>query len=328
MGHPPTISRRTALAATLGALSVPAWAQGSGYPSKPIRLIVPTPPGGGADALARVIGQRLSEQMKQPFVIENRPGAAGNTAAEQVARMAPDGYNLFIGAIAPLAISPSLYKSLPYDPIKDFTPISRGVLLSNILVVHPSVPANNVRELIALAKAKPGTINYSSSGTATAGHLAGELFAAMTGTNIVHVPYKGGGPAMNDLIAGHVQISFASPPSALPQVKAGKLRVLGVTTEAREPSMPDVPTIAESGVPGFVANNWYCFVGPAGMPHDIVERLNKELRLAMQDPAVQANMHTNGMLPDPSTPEELGRFIQSEMDKWGKIVRARDLKPD
>lgn len=324
----PVMNRRTAVAATLAGMAPQAWSQAEPYPSRPLKIIVPTPPGGGADTLARVVGQRLSETMKQPVVIENRPGAAGNNAAEQVKRMAPDGYTIFIGAIAILAISPSLYKSLPFDPVKDFTPISMGVILSNVLVAHPSLPANNVRELIALAKAKPGTINFSSSGNATSGHLAGELFGAMTGTKLVHVPYKGGGPSIADLIAGHVQISFASPPSALPHVKAGKLKVLGVTTETRQAAMPDVPTIAESGVPGFAANNWYCFVGPAGIPREIVARLNQEIRAAMADPGVQASMAAQGMVPEPSTPEALTQIIVSEMDKWGKVIRAGNFTAD
>jgi tripartite-type tricarboxylate transporter receptor subunit TctC len=324
----PVISRRTAVAATLASMTSPGWAQAEAYPSRPIKIIVPTPPGGGADALARLVGQRLSETMKTPVVIENRPGAAGNTAAEQVKRMAPDGYTIFIGAIAILAISPTLYKSLPFDPIKDFTPISMGVILSNILVANPSLPANNVRELIALAKSKPGSINFSSSGNATSGHLAGELFGAMTGTKLVHVPYKGGGPSIADLIAGHVQISFASPPSALPQVKAGKLKALGVTTETRQAIMPDIPTVAEAGVPGFAANNWYCFVGPAGMPKEIVARLNQEIRNAMADPTVQTSMATHGMVPEPSTPEGLTQIIVSEIDKWGKVIRAGNFTAD
>ena len=321
------LNRRQALSLTLGGLSVPSWAQNTRYPNKPIRLIVPTPPGGGADALARVVGQRMSEILGQPVVIENRPGVAGNLAAEPVMRMAPDGYNLFIGAIAILAISPVLYESLPFNAMKDFTHISMGVVLSNILVVHPSLPANSVKELIALAKAKPGAINFSSSGNATAGHLAGELFGAMTETNIVHVPYKGGGPALADLVAGHVQISFASPPSALPLVKAGKLKILGVTTDKRQPGMPDVPTIDEAGVPGYSANNWYCFIGPAGMPKDIVTLLNRELRNAMLDPKVMNTLVGQGMVPEPSSPEELTNFIGKETEKWGKIVRARNIKP-
>ena len=326
--NPAHMTRRTALAGALAALAVPVGAQTGAYPNRPVRIIVPTPPGGGADALARVIGQRLSEQMKQPFVIDNRPGAAGINAGEQVARMPPDGYNLLIGAIAFLGVAPSLYKSLPYDPIKDFTHICGGVALSNVLVVNPALPVKNVRELIAYAKANPGKINFSSAGNATAGHLAGELFGQMTGTQLVHVPYRGGGPAISDLMAGHVQISFASPPSALPLVKAGKLRALAVTTETRLPALPDLPTVAEAGVPGFVATNWYSFVGPAGIPADIVARLNQEIRLAMQDSGVLTTMAAQGMTPDPSSPEQLSNFVKAEIDKWGKIVRASNIKAD
>lgn len=321
------ISRRSALVRALAVLAAPAGAQASAYPNRPVRLVVPTPPGGGADALARVIGNRLSGQMSQPFVVDNRPGAAGVTAGDLVAHMPSDGYSLLIGAISFLAVAPSLYKSLPYDPIKDFTPLSRGVLLSNVLVVHPSLPVNNVRELIALAKAKPGAINFCSAGNATAGHLAGELFARMTGTKLVHVPYRGGGPAMADLVAGMVQISFASPPSALPLIRAGKLRALAVTTEQRLSTMPDLPTVAEAGVPGFVANNWYCFVGPAGMPSDIVARLNHELHVALRDPTVLTTLGNEGMTVDPSSPEELTRFMRAEIAKWAEVVRAGNITP-
>jgi tripartite-type tricarboxylate transporter receptor subunit TctC len=319
--------KRRRLAAWLlvaGAACAPfaAHAQAGPYPNHAIRLIVPTAPGGGADALARTVGKRLSEQLGQTVLIENRPGAGGNTAADYVAHQPGDGYTLFIGAIATLAISPTLVKGLPYDPIKDFTPITMGVLLSNILVAHPSVPANNVRELIALAAAKPGSINFGSSGIGTSGHLAGELFAQMAHVQMTHVPYKGGGPAMNDLLAGQVQISFASPPSALPFIKAGRLKALGVSTDYRQAALPDVPTIAESGLPGFVANNWYCFVASPGTPRDIVDRLNLEIRKAMAVPDVKAVLATQGMDPAPGTPEELTAFIKSEIDKWAKIIRA------
>jgi tripartite-type tricarboxylate transporter receptor subunit TctC len=307
-----------------GALSwhAPLHAQGAPYPNRPLHLIVPTAPGGGADALARTLGKRLSEALGQPVLIENRPGAGGNTAADFVAHQPGDGYTLFIGAIAPLAISPSLYKNLPYDPIKDFAPITMAVLLSNILVAHPSLPANNVKELIALAAAKPGAINFASSGNATSGHLAGELFATMAHVQMTHIPYKGGGPAMNDLLAGQVQISFASPPSALPFIRAGRLKALGVSTDYRQAALPDVPTIAESGLPGFVANNWYCFVASPGTPRPIVDRLNSEIHKAMAEPEVKALLATQGFDPVPGTPEALTAFIKSEMEKWGKIIRA------
>jgi tripartite-type tricarboxylate transporter receptor subunit TctC len=319
-------TRRSAVVATLGGLTLPARAQSEPYPSRPLKIIVPTPPGGGADAFARVIGARLGEQMKATVIIENRPGAAGNAAAEQVKRMAPDGYTLFIGAIAILAISPSLYKNLPFDPLKDFSPITMGVVLSNLLVAHPSLPAHNVRELIALAKARPGVINYSSSGNATAGHLAGELFAALTDTQLVHVPYKGGGPAMVDLIAGHVQISFASPPSALPHVKTGKLKVLGVTTDKRQASMPEVPTIAEAGVPGYAASTWYGAMLPTGTPREIVLRLNAEINKVLQLADVRDRLLGLGAVTIGGTPEAFGQLIATDIAKFAKVVKAANMQ--
>ena len=305
-----------------------AIAQTGPWPTRAIQLIVPTPPAGGADFLARAVARRLGEGLGQPVVIENRPGAAGNMAAEMVARQPPDGYTLFIGAIAPLAISPTLYKTLPYDPVRDFAPIAMGVVLSNILVAHPTLPAANVKELLALARAKPGTINYSSSGNATAGHLAGALFTRMGNVNMVHIPYKGGGPSIIDLLAGQVQISFASPPSVMQHVRSGKLKALGVTTDYRLAALPNVPTIAESGLPGFTANNWYCFVGPAGMPKEIVARLNQELRKALAAPETRAVLVEQGMDPAPGTPEELGAAIKSEIAKWGEIIRAGKFVPE
>jgi tripartite-type tricarboxylate transporter receptor subunit TctC len=315
------IDRRGASLALL-SLTVPAaWAQAGAYPSRPVKLIVPTPPGGGADALARLVGKKLGDLLGQPVVIENRAGAAGNLAAEQVARMAPDGYTIFVGAIA-MAVSPALYKQINYDFNKDFTPLTQGVLMSNVLVAHPSLPANNVRELMALAKAQPGTIAYASSGTATSGHLAGELFALAAGVKMLHVPYKGGGPAMNDVLAGVVPISFASPPSAMAFIKSGRLKALGVTTTYRQSALPQVPTIDESGLPGFSANNWYCFLAPLGLPKDIAAMLSRDLRKVLSEPDTAAALAVHGMDPAPGTPEELAAFMKSETEKWGALVRA------
>jgi tripartite-type tricarboxylate transporter receptor subunit TctC len=318
------LTRREAAIALAALAGSPAWSQPATYPNRPIKLIVPTPPGGGADALGRLIGKRLGEALGQSIVVENRAGAAGNLAAEQVARMPADGYTIFIGAIA-MAVSPALYKQINYDFLKDFTPLTQGVIMSNVLVAHPSVPANNVRELIALAKAQPGTIAYASSGTATSGHLAGELFASQAGVKLVHVPYKGGGPAMNDVLGGAVPISFASPPSALAFIKSGKLKALGVTTTYRQAALPQVPTIAESGLPGFSANNWYCFLAPAGLPKDIAATLSRELRNALAAPDTASALAIHGMDPAPSTPEELLAFMKSETDKWGALVRATKM---
>lgn len=310
------------------AVALAAAAQSPAYPNRPVLLVVPTPPGGGADFLARSVAKKVGEGLGQPLVIENRPGAGGNMAAEMVARQPPDGYTLFVGAIAPLAISPTLYKSLPYDPTRDFAPITMGVVLSNILVAHPTLAANTVGELLALARSKPGTINYSSSGNASAGHLAGALFSKMGGVSMVHIPYKGGGPSIIDLLAGQVQISFASPPSVMQHIKSGKLKPLGVTTEYRLAALPNVPAIAESGLPGFAANNWYCFVAPAGTPQEIVARLNVELRRAMGVPDIRSALVEQGMDPIPGTPEELGMLIRTEIAKWGEIIRAGKFTAD
>lgn len=321
------INRRKAMLIGGLGLTNRAWSEPSAYPLKPIKIIVPTPPGGGADYLARLIGQKLSARLSQSIVIENRPGAAGDTAAEQVSKMPGDGYTIFIGAIAILALSPFLYKNLPFDPVKDFTHISKGVNLSNLLVAHPALPVNNVKELIAYAQSKPGLINYSSSGNATAGHLAGVLFASMTNTEMVHIPYKGGGPAMNDLIAGHVQISFASPPSAMPYVKNGRLKVLGVTSDVRQVHLPGIATIAET-VPGFSASNWYCFVAPPNLPKDILDKLNAEIRSSLLESSVAANLISQGMIPEPSSPEELTQFIVAEMNKWGPVIKRARISVD
>lgn len=319
-----TFNRRQAAMAIAALAGTPAWPQAGPYPSRPVKIIVPTPPGGGADALARLIGKKLGDALGQNVVVENRAGAAGNLAAEQVARMPPDGYAIFVGAIA-MAVSPALYKQVNYDFLKDFTPLTQGVLMSNVLVAHPSMPANNVRELIALAKQQPGTVSYASSGTATSGHLAGELFAAQAGVKMVHVPYKGGGPAMNDVLAGVVPISFASPPSAMAFIKSGKLKALGVTTTYRQTVLPQVPTIDESGLPGFSANNWYCFLAPAGLPREIAATLSRELRKALSSPDTAAALTIHGMDPAPSSPEELLAFMKSETDKWGALVRATKM---
>jgi len=321
------INRRKALVISGFGMADHSWSQSMAYPTKPIKIIVPTPPGGGADYLARLIGQKLSTRLSQAVLIENRPGAAGDTAAEQVSKMAGDGYTIFIGAIAILALSPFLYKNLPFDSVKDFTQITKGVSLSNLLVAHPSLPVNNVKELIAYALANPGAINYSSSGNATAGHLAGVLFSTMTNTDMVHIPYKGGGPAMNDLIAGHVQISFASPPSAMPYVKNGRLKVLAVSSENRQSNLLGIPTIAET-VPGFSASNWYCFIAPPNLPKEILDKLNAEIRLCLQDSTISSNLVSQGMIPEPSSPEDLTQFIVSEMNKWGPVIKRARISVD
>ena len=309
----------------LGVMLTSSVALAHAYPSKPIRLIVPTPPGGGADIATRIIAKKLSENIGQPVLIENRSGAGGNVSAEYVAKQPPDGYTLYMGAIGPFAISPSLYKSLPYDPLRDFAPITMSVVMSNILVSHPSVPARTVRELIELARAKPGTLNYGSAGNGTAGHLAGELFASMAGVELVHVPYKGGGPAMVDLLAGQIQLIFASAPSALPHVKSGKLRAFAVTTPAHSSVLPDLPTISEAALPGYEATNWYCFVAPAKTPIEIITKLNQEFRKALTHPETKEALAVQGLEPSPTTPEALTAYIKADMARWAKVVRERGI---
>jgi tripartite-type tricarboxylate transporter receptor subunit TctC len=316
------------LATAAAAVSFSAFAQSSAYPSKPIRLIVPAAPGGGTDILGRLVGQKLSENFGQSVVIENRGGAGGVIAAEYVARMPPDGHTVLIADIRTFGLAPSLYKSLPYDPIRNFSPITGGVDVTNVLVVNPSVPAKTIKEFLAYAKSKPGILNYSSSGKGSGAHMAGELFALKGGVDITHVAYKGGGPAVADLVAGHVQFSFATAPSVLPLIQAGKLRALGVTTLKRFPGLPDVPTISEALIPGYEASNWYSFVVPANTPKEIVARLNTEIRKVMADPEVMKTLLAQGMEPTPSSPEELDAYIKSEITKWAEVVKLRGIKPE
>jgi len=313
------------LALAFGVSLAAAQPAPAGYPSRPIRILVPTPPGGGADTATRLIAKRMSETIGQPVLVENRPGAGGNVAAEYVARAPADGYTIYMGAIGPMAISPGLYRSLPFDPVRDFVPITMSVVLSNILVAHPSVPARDVRELIAYARSKPGALNYGSSGNATAGHLAGELFNALAGVELVHVPYKGGGPAMADLLAGQIQLIFASAPSAIPHIKAGRLHAIGVTTLARQAYAPDIPTLAEGGLAGFDANNWYCFVAPSATPPGVVRILNREFRSALGHPPLREAMLAQGLEPAGGSPEELAAYMRAEMEKWGRLIRARRI---
>jgi tripartite-type tricarboxylate transporter receptor subunit TctC len=298
------------------------------YPSKPIRMIVGFAAGGGTDTTARAIAQKMSAAMGEQVVVDNRPGAAGNVATELVVRGPADGYTILMGTIAALAINPTLYGNLAFDPIKDLAPVSQAVNSSNILVVHPSVQAKSVQELIALAKAKPGTLNYGSSGIGGTGHLAGVLFDELAGTKMTHVPYKGGGPAMIELVGGQVQLVFATPPTAVPQIKSGKIRGLAVTTLKRSSVMPDLPTISESGLKGYDANNWYGVVVPVKTPKPIVTRLNTEIVKALNAPDLKELFFTQGLDPAPSTPEQFGAYIKSELGKWAKVIKASGAKAD
>ncbi len=319
---------RVLLALAAGALSVTAFAQVAAFPSKPIRIIVPSSAGGGIDILARLVGKKLSEDVGQPVIVENKGGGGGVVGTEQAARMPPDGYSVLIGPIASFALAPSLYKSLSYDPVRDFAPITKGVVVTNVLVVHPSLPAQTAREFLALVKAKPGALNCGTAGYGSAGHLAGELFSLMAGIEFTQVPYKGGGPAVADLVAGHVQFNFATVPSALAFINAGKLRALGVTTPTRFPALPNVPTLSEAVIPGYEASNWFAFFAPADTPKDIVATLNRELRRAMASPDVAQALLAQGMDPTPSSPEDLGAYLKSEISKWAQVIKTRGIKAE
>ena len=302
-----------------------AAAQGS-YPSRPVMLIVGFAPGGGTDIAARIVAKPLAVNLGTSVVVENRPGAGGNIATDAVARAAPDGYTIALASIGSLTVAPYLVAKLPYDPRRDLAPLTKGVTFANVLVVHPTLPAATVAELVAAARAKPGSIGYGTSGVGSAGHLSGELFRQLAGVDIVHVPYKGGGPAMTDLLGGQILASFASAPSALPHIKSGKIRALATTGLARSAFLPDVPTIAESGYAGYDATNWYAFVAPGKTPKDIVDRLNRELVKALDAPEVREQLLNNGMEPEPSTPEALASHIESQLALWGRVVKAAGIQ--
>lgn len=310
------------------ALAVAAQAAGQAFPGKPIRLVVPFPPGGAVDFYARVVQQPLSEALGQTVVIDNRAGASGMVGAELVAKSAPDGYTLLIGNIASLAINVGIYPKMPYDPLKDFTPVVRTVDVNYVLVVHPSVPARTVAELVAYAKANPGRLSYGSAGSGSLPHLSTELFKAQTGIDMVHVPYKGGGPMVTDLLGGSVQVVIGDQANLMPHVATGKLRALAVATPKRSPNAPELPTIAESGVAGFDATAWQGVVGPAGMPADVVTRLNEAFNKVMAMPAVRDKLVGGGLEPVGGTPAEFGRFIASEIAKWTKTAKDVGAKAE
>lgn len=311
-------------AMSLLAIAAPAAAQQ--YPSRPVRLVVPFPPGGSTDILGRALAQKLSEAWGQQFVVENRPGAGGSIGADQAAKAAPDGYTLLMAHIGTLAVNPALYPKLPYDPVRDFAPVSLMAIVPNVLVVNPSVPAKNVTELIAYARANPGKLNYSSGGNGSAAHLAMEYFKLQTQTDIVHVPYKGTAPAVTDLIAGQVSLTMTGAPVVMPQVMAGKLRALGVSSPARLEAFPQVPTIAESGVPGFDATQWYGVVAPAGTPREIVAKLNAEINKVMQTKEMKERLLAEGAIAAPDTSDAFATFIQSELKRWGAVVKATGMQ--
>jgi tripartite-type tricarboxylate transporter receptor subunit TctC len=297
------------------------------YPSRPIRMILPVPPGGVADTVARLVLPRAAETLGQPIVIDNRPGANGNPAYEMTARAAPDGYTLVTAATG-VAINPSLYRKAGFDPVKDFAPITLGVIAPNILLVHPSVPAKSVKELVAMARAKPGEVLFASPGNGTTGHLAVELLQQSARIKVTHVPYKGGGPALTDLIGGHVHAYFSVALVAVPLVKAGKLRALGITTEKRSPLAPDMPTVAEAGFPGFDVSGWFGWLAPARTPAPIVNRLNAAIVGVLKSPEIRDRLLSQSTEPVGNSPEAFARFIRSERDRFARVIREANVRLD
>ena len=297
------------------------------YPAKPVRLVVPFPPGGSTDLVGRIIGQQLSESMGQQFVIDNRGGAGGNIGVEHVARAAPDGYTLVLGHIGTFGSGPSLYSKLPFDPVRDFAPIGLVGGVSNLAVVHPSLPVKSVRELVALARSRPGQLNYGSAGVGSASHLQVEFFKLLSKTDIVHVPYKGTGPMVVDLVAGQTQMTITGIPGLLGQVKAGRLRPIAAASEKRLALFPDIPTGIESGLPGFVVTTWYGPLAPARTPAAIVTRLNGELQKMVQRREILDRYAGEGIEPMSGTPEQYAAHIRSEMARWAKVIKAAGIKP-
>jgi tripartite-type tricarboxylate transporter receptor subunit TctC len=302
-------------------------AQTQPYPTRPIRLVVSFAAGGGVDLVARLIGQKLSEAWSQQVVIDNRPGAGGNVSAELVAKSLPDGYTIYLSS-ASVVVNASLYKALPYDPLKDFAPVTLLVNAHNVLVSHPSLPAKNIRELIALAKKKPGQINYASTGSGSSGHLAMELFRSMAGIELTHIPYKVIGQTTADLLSGQVSLWFPTMPGVLQHIKSGRMTALGVSGSRRAPALPNVPTIAEVGVPGYDASTWYPLLAPAATPAAIVDKMNAQLVAILASADVREKLQAQGIEPVGSTPAQLGAHLKSEMVKWEKVVRLSGAKVD
>ena len=302
------------------ALLWPLQAAAQTWPAKPVRMVVPLSPGGFADVPARLLAPRLSAQFGRQFYVENRPGAGGTMGTDHVAKSEPDGHTLLFTA-TPHVISPWLYKTMPYDALKDFAPVARMASGPYALVVNPELKVGSVAELIAAAKAQPGEIYYASSGNGSAQHLVTAMFASLAGINLNHVPYKGSGPAMQDLVSGQVKVSFAGIPNVLSHVRSGRLRILAVTTAARWPELPEVPTIAEAGVPGYEAALWLALLAPAATPAEIVQRLHAEVEVALQDPELLKSLRAAGIAPSPLRPQELGAFMRAEHEKWGRVVR-------
>jgi tripartite-type tricarboxylate transporter receptor subunit TctC len=296
------------------------------FPTKPVRWVIPFPPGGGTDTISRTLAQKLSETWHQQVIADNRPGSGGTIGLAIAAKMPADGYNLVLGQLANVAIAPALYPKLQYDPVKDFTPISLALTSPLILVVHPSVPAKNVKELIALARAKPDSITFGSPGNGTTGHLATEIIRSEGKVRMVHIPYKGAVPAFTGLLGGEIAVYMSSIQPALPMLKAGRVRALGVTSAKRIPTLPDVPTISESGLPGYEVTNWYGVMAPAGVPKDVLAKIHADVERALKQKDVQQRFEAEGGDPTPTTPEQFAAFIKNEVVKWGKAVKESGAK--
>ena len=316
---------RLLCAALLAACSGGAAAQA--YPVKPVRVVVPSSAGGGTDIVARILAPELSKRLGQQVIIDNRPGAGTMIGIEIAAKSPPDGYTLLMG-LSTLAINSALYKKVPYDPVKDFAPITQAVSSASIIVVHPSVPAKTVKELIAFARARPGQMNYASAGTGTYPHMTMELFLSMAKLKMVHIPYKGTGPAMIDMVAGHTSVMAATILTGMPQIRAGRLRPLGISSAVRSAVVPEIPTVAEAGLPGFESVQWYGMLAPAQTPREIVTRLHAEMVRVLQMPEVKERIAGDGADPVGNTPDEFARYIQAELVKWAKVAREAGIKPE
>jgi tripartite-type tricarboxylate transporter receptor subunit TctC len=307
------------------ALAMAGAAHAQAFPARAVTLTVGFAPGGGTDTAARIVAKKLSENIGQSVIVDNRAGAGGNIAAQHIAGAAPDGYTIHLTSVGPMTVAPHIVKNLPYDPKRDIAPITMGVMFPNAFVVHPGIPAATLAEFVALAKQKPGELSYGSAGIGGAGHLAGELFKQRAGVDIVHVPYKGGGPAMTDLLGGRIAMYAAVPSTAAPHIEAGKARALATTGAQRTSAMPNVPTVAESGYPGFEATNWYAFVAPGKTPTEILDFWNREIVKVLKDPQVSGELAKQGLEPAPGTREEFARYIDRENEKWSRVVREAKI---
>ncbi len=306
---------------------MPAWAQSQAYPQKPVKVVVAFTAGGTTDILARTVAQQLTEKLKQPFVIDNKPGAGGNLGTELVVRSAPDGYTLIVNSVGPIAVNPTLYGKLPYNPLTDLVPIVQIADVPNVLVIHPSVPANSMEELIAYAKANPGKLNYGSTGIGTSSHLSSFMLSKRVGFEATHIPYKGA-DALKDLLAGRIQFMFATIPSVMTHITAGKLKPIAVSSLKRSRSMPEVPTVVEKGFPQFEAGSWFGFFAPKGTPEAVIATVNKAVNEVLQVPAIEQQMIAQGADPAGGTPAQFGQFVQREHDKWRVIVRDSGAKAE